>query len=103
MQHLMLRLQQFGINLLYVVTLTWEVGKKVVRNFVGRKTSVLSDLATVAVILFNVRSVMSYVGLFDWIFIIYCVIFKLKVLMYTYITRCGDGANYKLPETIDCV
>ena len=41
----------------------------------------LSDCATVAVMLFHASSVMRYFGLLDWMFIIYFVIFKLKVFV----------------------
>jgi len=33
------------------------------------------------------KSVMSYFGLFDWIFFLYFVIFKLKVFAYTCICK----------------
>jgi len=39
-------------------------------------------------------------GLFDWIFIIYFVIFKLKVFAYKCINHNGNGADQTLPETI---
>jgi len=43
------------------------------------------DSAAVAIILFHVRSMMSYFRLFDWIFIIYFVIFKIEnVCIYVY-------------------
>jgi len=38
----------------------------------------------------------SYFELFDWIFIIYFVNFKLKVLAYMCINDNGDEANQKL-------
>ena len=57
------------------------------------KQRVLSDRATVAVILFQARNVMSYFGLFDWTFIIYFVIFRLKVFVYTCIKRNGNLTN----------
>jgi len=36
---------------------------------------------------------MNYFGLSDWIFIIYFVIFKLKMFAYTCINHNGDGSN----------
>lgn len=45
---------------------------------------VIRDCVTAAVILFQVRSMMSYFELFRLIFFVYIVIFKWKVLVYIY-------------------
>ena len=61
-----------------------EVGESLeILLVVGEEQHVVADSATVAVILFETRSVMCYFGLCHWIFIIY-FIFKLKVFAYVY-------------------
>jgi len=45
--------------------------------------------------------VMSYFGSVDWIFVIYFVIFELKVFVYTFINHDNDdGADRNLPKTV---
>jgi len=35
----------------------------------------------------------SYFGLFDWIFIIYFFVFKLKLFAYAYVNHNGDTVD----------
>jgi len=66
-----------------------EVQENLVKFVICRRSRT-TDQATVAVMLFQLRSMMSY---FDWIFSIYFVIFKLKTFAYNCINHDSDGAE----------
>jgi len=70
-----------------------ELNKSEILLVVREKLHVLSDWGAVAVILFHARIVMSYFRLFDWIFIIYFVIFTLKVYAYMCVSRRCNRAD----------
>jgi len=75
------------------ITLGFQGIEEVMKCRWSGKKHVLSDCATIAVILFQARNVMSYLVLVALDFIICLVFFQLQVHAYTCINHTGDGAD----------